>query len=79
MDISKDIKLQQATMGIYISEDILPGGIGGFFVTRTKEGHLEPYAWIGSAQLDSQGKVKCEIWWFQEERMDNLEGPKIIL
>jgi len=78
VDIFGNIPEQQQALGIFITEDAIEGGLGGYHVTTmTKEG-LKPYAWVGSAKLDSQGKVSCEIWWLNTERLDTVEGPKIV-
>jgi hypothetical protein len=78
VDITKPIPEQQEALGIFITEDAIECGLGGFHVTTmTKEGP-KPYCWIGAAKLDSLGKVSCEIWWLQKDKMDTVEGPKIL-
>lgn len=77
VDITKDdesIKMQQQLLGIEISE--LPGYPGIFIHLTSPE--PTPYAWISDAELNNLGEYHYEIQWFQEERMDEIGGIKVI-
>lgn len=78
VDITQNIPEQQQSLGIFVTEDAIEGGLGGFHVTTMTEEGLKPCCWIGAANLNSLGKVSCEVWWFNTEKLDVVEGPKII-
>jgi hypothetical protein len=37
-----------------------------------------PYAWVGAVRVNSRGEVFCDIQWFQDNRLTETGGEKII-
>lgn len=79
------IPQQQEDLGIIITENDDPRTpqINGFFVflqkISAKDASFDyiPYAWVGAAFLGSDGKCRCDIQWFQEEKLTEMSGVKI--
>jgi hypothetical protein len=80
VNVEEDIPLQQEQLGIMVMEENREemAGLNGFFVFVNKQGELVPFAWIGSAQLNSLGECGCEVHWFNDNRMDAVGGVKLI-
>jgi len=74
------IHAQQEQLGIIVTEETREdmAGLNGFFVSLVRKGDIIPYAWIGSAQLNSMGECSCEVHWFQDNRLDEVGGIKLI-
>lgn len=83
-----DIPAQQDALGIMMTEhtDERAPHLNGFFVYITKhtygpsspESELVPYAWVGSARINSSGECFCDIQWFQEDKLSETGGIKIV-
>jgi len=81
VDVTRDdVPAQMDALGIIMTEETREemAGLQGFFIFVTGKKELIPHAWIGSAHLTSEGKCRCEIHLFQEEKMDEIIGPKIV-
>lgn len=74
-----NIAMQQQDLGITIWEhtDDRSPQINGFFI-HIGGGDFIPYAWVGSARLDTGGNVWCDIQYFQEGKMESLGGIKVV-
>lgn len=73
------VKMQQEAMGITIwehTEETQPQ-LNGFFIHIGYDRFI-PYAWVGGAYLDSEGKCFCDIQWFQSDRLSEIGGSKLI-
>ena len=82
IDITKDhdhIKQQQSDLGITIwsEEREEMAGLQGFFVHVGYDKFI-PYAWVGAARLASDGKCYCDIHYFNDERLVEVGGVKVI-
>jgi len=75
-----DIPAQQDALGIMITEETREelAGINGFFIFVTKKNDLVPYAWVGAARLNSVGECFVDIQYFQDNRLEETGGEKII-
>lgn len=75
-----DIPFQQEQLGILIMEENREdmAGLQGFFVFVRKDEDLVPYAWIGSARLNHLGEGFVDIQFFQDNRLDETGGIKLI-
>jgi len=75
-----DIPLQQEELGIIIVEEAREemAGLQGFTVIVRRDGDLVPFAWIGSARLNHLGEGFVDIQFFQENRLDETGGIKLI-
>lgn len=74
-----DIPAQQDALGILVTEntDERTPQLNGFFIYTTRDGELTPYAWVGSARVESTGDVLVDIQWFIKERMTSIGGLKL--
>jgi hypothetical protein len=74
-----DIPAQQDQLGIVIAEhtDERAPQLNGFFIYTSRTGDLVPYAWVGSARVDSNGDVLVDIQWFQKGKMTTLGGLRL--
>jgi hypothetical protein len=57
--------------------------INGFYVFTNKlllngEYDIKPYAWIGSARLNSLGECFVDIQWYQKEQLTEFGGVRLI-
>lgn len=80
VDTSRDdIPLQQEALGILITEhtDERAPQLNGFFIYVARGNDLVPYAWVGSARVDSTGEVLVDIHWFQREKATQIGGLKL--
>lgn len=82
IDITKDndhIRQQQDDLGITIWTEERPemAGLQGFFVHIGYSEYI-PYAWVGAARLSSDGKCYCDIHYFNDERLVEMGGFKVI-
>ena len=79
VDTEEDIPAQQDALGITIQMETRPelAGINGFYVYIGYD-KVIPYAWVGAAQITSDGKCKVEVHFFMQERMVDKIGPRII-
>lgn len=80
----ESIPEQQENLGIIITENDDPRTpqINGFFVflqriRQDSSFDYIPFAWVGAAFLGSDGKCRCDIQWFQEEKLTEMSGAKI--
>lgn len=78
VDVTKgdeSIRTQMELLGIHCNTlENYPG----IFIALDKGDGFTPYAWISDAVLTSDGKYHYEIQWFVDNRMDAVEGEKII-
>jgi uncharacterized linocin/CFP29 family protein len=74
------IPAQQEALGIIITEntDERTPQINGFFIFAQKGKDLIPYAWVGAARLEHDGRCYCDIQYFMDNRLDETGGIKII-
>ncbi|HPE06270.1 MAG TPA: hypothetical protein PLW50_00960 [Smithellaceae bacterium] len=83
-----DIPAQMDALGIVMTEhtDERAPQLNGFFIyvirksyaLRNPEPDLIPYAWVGSARLNSNGECFCDIHWFQENKLSETGGIKLV-
>ena len=75
-----NIPTQQEQLGILITEEDREelSQINGFFIFVRRGGHLVPYGWVGAARLNSQGECFVDIQYFQDNRLEETGGEKII-
>lgn len=83
-----DIPAQMDALGIIMTEhtDERAPQLNGFFIYVTKRvfgpiepmGDLIPYAWVGSARINKGGECFCDIQWFQENKLTETGGIKIV-
>lgn len=75
-----DIPTQQVALGIVIAEEtrVEMAGLQGYFIYVTRRGDLIPYAWIGAARLDREGRCWVNIHYFQDEQLEEMGGVKIL-
>ena len=71
---------QQDALGIMITEETRPkmAGLQGFFVFVSHKQDLIPYAWVGAARLNSIGECFVDIQYFQDQRLEETGGIKLI-
>lgn len=74
------IPAQMDALGIMMSEhtDERAPQLNGFFVYLIKKDDIIPYAWIGSARLESGGRCFCDIQYFQDNRLVEAGGEKLV-
>lgn len=74
------IPAQQDALGIMITEETRPemAGLQGFFVFVTHRHELIPYAWIGAARLNTIGECFVDIQYFQDQRLEETGGIKLV-
>ncbi len=75
-----DIPAQQDQLGIIVTEETREelAGINGFYIFLSRKGNIVPYGWVGSARLNSNGECFVDIQYFQDNRLDEVGGIKII-
>ncbi len=75
-----DIPAQQDALGIIVTEETRDemAGLQGFFVFVSKKGDIIPYCHIGQALLNSIGECSVEIHYFQDERLEEVGGIKLV-
>lgn len=81
-----DIPAQMDALGIIMSEHTEENApqLNGFFVYVSRfvpsmqDWDIIPYAWVGAARVNSNGECFCDIQWFQDNRLDETGGIKII-
>jgi len=83
VDVTRDdIPDQMNSLGILMTEhtDERAPQLNGFFIylMRPAQNDMIPYAWVGSAQINSEGKCCCEIHRFIDERMSEITGIKVV-
>jgi hypothetical protein len=81
VDITRDdIHHQQQMLGITITEETREelAGINGYYVFVTRKGDLIPHSWVGAARLNSDGRCYCDIHFFQDERLEEVGGTKLV-
>lgn len=57
--------------------------INGFYIFTNKlllsgEYDIKPYAWIGSARLNSLGECFVDVQWYQKEQLTEFGGVRLI-
>ena len=74
------IPAQQDALGIMITEETRPemAGLQGFFIFISHKQDLVPYCWIGAARLNSIGECFVDIQYFQDQRLEETGGIKLI-
>ena len=83
IDVTRDdIPDQMDSMGILMTEhtDERAPQLNGFFIylMRPAQNDVVPYAWVGSAQINSEGRCSCDIHLFQDNRLAVISGDKVI-
>lgn len=92
VDVDQDpdvIHDQQDQLGIIVTEETRDemAGLQGFFVflKRRLWGNrpendftIIPYCWIGAARLNSNGECYVDIQYFQDERLEETGGIKLV-
>ena len=75
-----DFPAQQDQLGIMITEETRPelAGINGFFIYVQRKGDLIPYGWVGAARLNSEGACFVDIQYFEDDRLEETGGFKVI-
>lgn len=83
-----DIPAQMDALGIIMTENTneQTPQLNGFFIYTTKrlfgpiepEVDIVPYAWVGSARLNSNGECFCDIQWFQKNKLSETGGVKLV-
>jgi hypothetical protein len=75
----EDISKQQDDLGITIWEhtDERSPQINGFFI-HVDYGDFTPYAWVGGAKLNHEGKCFCDIQYFMTEKLETKGGFKLV-
>jgi len=53
-------------------------GINGFFIFQAQADDIIPYAWVGAARLNKEGECFVDIQYFQDNRLEERGGFKII-
>jgi hypothetical protein len=84
------IAMQMINMGIFANsiEDEAHPKLNGIYIslvtskldetTITMEPDIIPYAFIGNARLSKDGRCRCDITYWNEHRLDEINGDKII-
>ena len=75
-----DIPAQMDQLGIIMTEETREdmAGLNGFFIFVSRNGDLIPHSWIGAAKLNSVGECNCEIHMFQDNRLLEIGGERLI-
>lgn len=83
-----DIPAQMDALGIIMTEhtDERAPQLNGFFIYVTQricgpiepQGDLIPYAWVGAARINKGRECFCDIHWFQENKLSETGGIKIV-
>jgi hypothetical protein len=70
---------QQHALGITICEEVREemAGVMGFYIYVGYEDVI-PYAWIGAARLEKDGNCYVDIQYFQDNRLEETGGVKLI-
>lgn len=71
---------QQFALGIIIQEETREemAGLMGYFIHVQRRGELIPYAWVGAARLNSVGECFVDIQYFQDNRLEETGGIKLV-
>jgi hypothetical protein len=84
------IAMQMINMGIFANsiEDEAHPKLNGIYVSLVTghsnytsldgEPDIIPYAFIGNARLSKDGRCRCDITYWNEHRLDEISGDKII-
>lgn len=74
------IPQQQEDLGIYITPEEREemAGLQGFFITVFRKGDFIPYAWVGAARLNHDGCCYVDIKFFQDDRLEETGGVKLV-
>jgi hypothetical protein len=78
VDITRDddsIRMQQEFLGIDVNT---LDGYPGVFISVSRKGEPVPYAWISDAILKSDGTYHYEIQFFQNNKLEEIGGIKIV-
>lgn len=91
VDLDSDIPIidQCKELGIFLrsnSDELTPQLHGVFvsvlrtrsFIEIDQEPDIFPYAWVSAPFMLNSGKAKCEIQYFQDERMEESREVKIV-
>ena len=78
------LHMQMDLAGIIITEidDPALANANGFYVSLRKVsagGKCDyiPFAWVGGARVNSDGRCMVDIQWFRDERLTELTGHKL--
>ena len=57
--------------------------LNGFYIftqklLRSGDYDIQPYAWIGSARLNSLGECFVDVQWYQKEQLTEFGGVRLI-
>ena len=75
-----DYPAQQDQLGIIITEETRPelAGINGFFIFVNRKDDLIPYGWVGAARLNKEGECFVDIQYFEDDRLEETGGFKVV-
>lgn len=75
-----DMPAQQDALGIIITEETRPelAGINGFYIYVAQHPDITPYAWVGAARLNHDGECFVDIQYFQDDRLEETGGFKVL-
>lgn len=76
----ESIRMQQDFLGIEIQEntDEATPNLNGFFVFVYKDNDIIPHSWIGAARIDSNGRCFVDIQTFEDNRLQETGGFKLV-
>lgn len=85
-ELEDTIPQQQMDLGITITEETREemAGVNGFFVFFQKwdkvkqEMDLVPYGWVGAARINSDGTCAVDIHYFNDEKLVEMKGGRIV-
>lgn len=85
VDLVDSIPAQMDALGIVMTENTeeLTPQLNGFFIYTSKyyimtEPDLIPYAWVGAARIGQDGRCFCDIQYFQDNRLEETGGIKLV-
>ena len=72
------VKAEQEALGITIWDrfDEEQPQLNGFYIHKDYDEYT-PFAWVGDAFLDTEGKCWCTIWWFGPNIEERFGGFKV--
>ena len=78
------LHMEMDLMGIMVIEhdEVSQPSANGFYVILRKtdrDGMFDyiPYAWVGGARVNSEGRCMVDIQWFGDERLTEIAGDRL--
>ena len=78
------LHMEMDLMGIMVvelDEPSQPSANGYYVILRKtgRDGKLDyiPYAWVGGASVNSEGRCMVDIQWFRDERLTEIAGDRL--